>query len=141
MSEAGLFQKCPSVDIHSGVTLQQTYYLPFCHFGFSTTNLEQDSISAPEMSASLTITRALFLSPSLSGCVPSGRGEKMLLFTANLPTLKKTLSTRSRADFFFSTFKGVSATTNEKMACKQKYMSAEWATVKLFFLSLLLLLF
>lgn len=59
MSEAGLFQKCPSVGAHSGVTLQQTYYLLFCHFGFSTTNLGQDSISAPEMSDSLTASRAL----------------------------------------------------------------------------------
>lgn len=101
---AGLFQKCPSVDTHSGVTLQQTYYLLFCHFGFSTTNLGPDSISAPEMSAPLTITRALSLSsplthpprlslplsPSLSGCVPLRK--KMVLFTALHRTLKKHLA-------------------------------------------------
>lgn len=81
MSEAGLFQKCPSVGAHSGVTLQQTYYLLFCHFGFSTANLGQDSISAPEMSDSLTASHArpgspythsqfLIASPP-SGCVLS----------------------------------------------------------------------
>ena len=47
-SESGLFHKCPSVDTHSGVTLQQTYYLLFCHFGFSTTNLGPDSISTAD---------------------------------------------------------------------------------------------
>lgn len=105
----GLFQKCPSADIHSGVTLQQTYYLLFCHFGFSTTNLGPDSISAPEMSASLTITRALSLPPSCSLSVSLTLAEwvcplreKMVLFTALHPTLKKkkkTLSTRFRVDF------------------------------------------
>lgn len=88
-SETGLFQKCPSVDIHSGVTLQQTYYLLFCHFGFSTTNLGPDSISAPEMSASLTITRALSL--TLAEWVCPLR-EEMVLFTALHPTLKKHLA-------------------------------------------------
>lgn len=90
-SEAGLFQKCPSVDIHSGVTLQQTYYLLFCHFGFSTTNLGPDSISAPVMSASLTITQALSLALTLPEWVCPLR-EKMVLFTALHPTLKKHLA-------------------------------------------------
>lgn len=40
-----------------GVTLQQTYYLLFCHFGFSTTFFGPDSISTPDMyAASQTIT-------------------------------------------------------------------------------------
>lgn len=121
MSEAGLFQKCPSVDTHSGVTLQQTYYLLFCHFGFSTTNLGQDSISAPETSASLTITRALALSPWLSGCVPSGR--RWCFLQQISPAEKKTLSTRSTAESSLPpTIKGVRAATNQKPACKQKYM-------------------
>lgn len=106
-SEAGLFQKCPSVDIHSGVTLQQTYYLLFCHFGFSTTNLGPDSISAPEMSASLTITQPLSLSsplsPILSGCVPSGK--KMVFFTALHPTLKKHLAPDPELIFFLQYYR------------------------------------
>jgi len=140
-SEAGLFQKCPSVDIHSGVTLQQTYYLPFCHFGFSTTNLGPDSISAPAMSAPLTITQALSsLSPFLSGCVPSGgrrrcffSSSSFFFFTALHPTLQKTLSTRFRADFYLfssATITGVSAAANEKAARRTDMrLSAEYATV------------
>lgn len=53
-SGSGLFPKHPSVDTHSSVTLQQTYYLPFCHFGFSTSNSGQDSISAAETAAART---------------------------------------------------------------------------------------
>lgn len=89
-SEAGLFQKCPSVDTHSGVTLQQTYYLLFCHFGFSTTNLGQDSISAPDMSASLTITQALSLSLSLTLAewVCPLREKMVLLKASVLPLIR-----------------------------------------------------
>lgn len=52
--EADWFPKCPRVDTHSSVTFQQTYYLLFCHFGVSTSNSGQDSISAPETAASRT---------------------------------------------------------------------------------------
>lgn len=99
-SESVAFQKCPSVDIHSGVTLQQTYYLLFCHFGFSTSNLGPDSISAPQRSASLTIKLVLFPLALARRVCPFR--ESTVLFTALHPTLQKHLALVA---FFFSLLK------------------------------------
>lgn len=71
-SGAGLFQKCPSVDTHSGVTLQQTYYLLFCHFGFSTCKLGTGfNFSTRYVCFSDHHTSTLSFSPSL-GVSPQG---------------------------------------------------------------------
>lgn len=113
-SETGLFQKCPSVDVHSGMTLQQTYYLLFCHFGFSTTNLGPDSISTPETSACLTISAALPL-PRWVGVSP--RGGDGAFYSTSL-NFKKHLA--PDPELIFSAIKGVAAATAQNLACKQK---------------------
>lgn len=74
--------KCPSVDTRRSVTLQQTYYLLFCHFAFSTSN------SGARFNFSSG--RRLLLTLAEWAC-PFGE-KKMVpfFFPANLPTLKKT---------------------------------------------------
>lgn len=77
-SGSGLFPKSPSVDTHSSVTLQQTYYLPFCHlvFPFHT----QGRIPFQQRRR-LPLARAEWVWPFR---------EKMLHFTGKSANLKKT---------------------------------------------------
>lgn len=82
-SGSGLFPKSPSVDTHSSVTLQQTYYLPFCHlvFPFHT----QGKIPFQQRRR-LPLARAEWVWPFR---------EKMLHFTGKSANLKqKPLGTR-----------------------------------------------
>lgn len=110
-SSTALFQKLPCVDIHSGVKLQQTYYLLFCHFGFSLANAAPDSISTPDMSAFQTIA-ALKISAGetrqscvcVFACV-HGRVLHISLrkgyscYLTHFSQLRKTLSSRYSVDF------------------------------------------
>ena len=69
---------------------------------------------------SFSLSLSLFLShPCWVGVSPQGEDGA---FYSKSPNLKKTLSTRSGPVFFFPpAFKGVSAATNQKLACKQKH--------------------
>ena len=86
-------------------------------FNFST----RDVCFSDHHTSTLSLSLSLSLSLTLAEWVCPLR-EKMVLFTANLPTLKKHLAPDPELIFFFSpTIKGVSAATNQKLACKQKH--------------------
>ena len=90
-------------------------------FNFSTRDVCFSDHHTSTLSLSLSLSLSLFLShPCWVGVSPQGEDGA---FYSKSPNLKKTLSTRSGPVFFFPpAIKGVSAATNQKLACKQKHI-------------------